>query len=401
MQEDNKVDANIRRHKWITKIAGAISGLYLRLAADYHPCPRYTKEGPFLVISNHVTDYDQFVVGRSFRQHMYYVIGEHTFRSGWISRLLRWAVDPIPCFKATIGTATVRRMLRRLKQGQCVCIFAEGSCSHNGLPNPIPPGTGHLVQRMNCTLITYRIEGGFFIQPRWAKHRRHGYLGGRIVGVYPPEQLREMPVEELNAMILADIGEDAYAANAVRKSPYRGKALAEGLEFELGLCPKCGAMHSIHTRGDRFFCDCGLEGTYDEYGLLHGRGFSFTTVTQWDLWQREEIAKLPEGEEEVFLVEDSPQTLTEIFTDHSMRSVVQGTLRLSNRAIYVGEKRIAFEELERVDIFRHGFLLVNTADQHYYEIRGGEKYPGYLYLLLMRHYLPMRRRAAALAAAAE
>ena len=47
----------------------------------------------FLLISNHVTNFDPFLIGTSLRRHMYLVATEHLFRMGFVSKLIRFLAD--------------------------------------------------------------------------------------------------------------------------------------------------------------------------------------------------------------------------------------------------------------------------------------------------------------------
>ena len=85
----------------------------------HYSCEKYQPEGPTLVISNHVTNYDPFFVAASFPKHqMYFVASEHLFRMGWLSKLIRWLVAVIPRRKGSTGMDTAMACLRQLRAGQ-------------------------------------------------------------------------------------------------------------------------------------------------------------------------------------------------------------------------------------------------------------------------------------------
>ena len=117
-------------------------------------------------------------------------------------------------------------------------------------------------------------------------------MSGHIVNRYSPEELKDMTADEVNAAISRDIREDAYKSQEQSPVRYCGKTPAEHLEKVLYLCPNCHGLATLHSRGSDFFCDCGLFGSYDEYGRLEGDAFSFRTVTEWFIWQREFLPKL-------------------------------------------------------------------------------------------------------------
>ena len=99
-----------------------------RFSAEPIPC-----EGAYLLITNHVTSYDPILLGRSSRkQQIYYVSSEHLFRLGWISKVISHIVDPIPRMKAASGADSVRMMLKRLKDGQAICLLRKASKAGTG-----------------------------------------------------------------------------------------------------------------------------------------------------------------------------------------------------------------------------------------------------------------------------
>ena len=87
----------------------------------------------YIVLSNHVTDYDPILVALSFPKQMYFVASEHLLRKGIASKLLMHFIKPIIHMKGRQGAKTVKQMLRTLQEGNSVCIFPEGNRSFNGV----------------------------------------------------------------------------------------------------------------------------------------------------------------------------------------------------------------------------------------------------------------------------
>ena len=90
-------------------------------------------EGPCLILSNHVTDFDPILVGLSFPEHMYYVAGENVMRMGFLSKLVTRYASVIQRVKGTTDAEAALQILRTLRKGRNVCMFAEGNRSFNGL----------------------------------------------------------------------------------------------------------------------------------------------------------------------------------------------------------------------------------------------------------------------------
>lgn len=365
--------------------------LFVRAKLNFHRHIPQKIEGPFIVMSNHNTDYDPILVCTGIRQHMYAVASEHIFRRGLASKALKFFLDPIARAKGTTAASTVIEMLRRLKKGQNILLFAEGNKSYNGLTNPILASTGKLVKKAKCSLVTYRLTGGYFTSPRWAKKTfRRGRMDGRVVRVYTPEELAKMTAEEVNAAIVSDIFEDAYAGQEASPVRYRSDRRAEGIETALFMCPNCRRLGTVKSKGNDFFCDCGLKGEYDEYGYISGN-FPYKTIRDWDLWELEQFRSgLTYGDDTVYYSVDGLK-LCSVKPELGTETVDSGTLSITGKALKLGNTEFAISEIEDVSIHGSSALIMTVTKKGYFEIPSDEvKYLGRIFLVAIEE---LRRQA--------
>ncbi len=343
---------------------------YLRIRFNY----TYEKckvDGPCLVMGNHDTNWDPLFLGCAFPKQMYFVASEHIFRWGLLSKLLNLILAPISRMKGKTAGDTAMTILRRLKKGCNVALFANGSRSFNGISEDILPSTGKLARASGATLITYRLDGGYFTEPRWNfSGLRRGKIRGRVMGVYSPEQLKKMSVAEVNEIINRDLYVDAYAVQREAMIPFKGKKRAESLESVLCICPKCGALGAMRSEDDRFWCeDCGYEVKYDEYGFFKGSDTVFDSVTDWDKHQskllRDMADKAAEGE---LIFSDSDMELCRVNPDHSTESAGSGSIALyRDRFECCG---LSFPISELGGFALHGPIVVNFSHgEHSYELK--------------------------------
>ena len=349
---------------------------------------RFTKEKApelpdhFLLITNHVTNYDPFIVGVVLKRQMYYVATEHLFSLGWKTRMIEFLADPIPRPKGGNAASAVMEILHRLRDGKSVCLFAEGNTSWDGCTASFPESTGKMIRTAKVPLVTFKIEGGYFGYPRWSYGFRKGPVTGHMVRVYQPEELRAMTPEEINAHVAEDIFEDAYARQEQDPRPYKGKALSKGLEHVLLVCPKCHRIGSLTSTADGFSCACGLTGRYDEYCRLSGEGFSFTTIKAWDAWQKEWIAGLPR-EDGTVLASDEDMVLLQV-EGHKRTEIARGTLSMSARQFSLASLSWSMEELASLEVRLHGIVSFSLTDGRYFELKkaADSDYSGRKYKLL-------------------
>ncbi len=334
----------------------------------------------YIVLSNHNTDFDFLFLALSFPRHMYFVASEHIARWGFLSKIIAVLGAPIMRPKGSVAAGTVKDILRKLKEGHNVALFAEGARSWDGRTGPILPSTGKMVKSAKCALVTYKLTGGYFTSPRWSEGgTRRGYLHGAPVRVYTAEELARMTAQEVNDAINADLWEDAYARQATDPKPYRGKVPAEKLENLLFICPKCGSYDTPHSHVDTVTCDsCGLSFRYDQYGML--KGAPFTTVRDLSDWQ---LAQIKRDAAEGKTYTGPYGTLSTVGYDDSEVLADTGAITLSPHALTCGTTSIPLASISSMDI--HGRKgLVFTAESGYYELKPREN--AMKFLLLYRQY---------------
>lgn len=349
--------------------------LLSRMKFNYR-CPVYDMEGPLLVVSNHVTDWDPLMVGSAFKNHMYFVGSEHIMRQGFLSRLLEYFQPLITRQKGGSAASTVKNMLSEIKQGHSVALFPEGNRTWDGVTREFPRATGKLARTSGATLVTFRLKGGYFSSPRWAGSDIHkGEMYGDIVNVYTPEQLKEMTVEQVNSAIAADIHEDAYATQRKHKIRFRSEQCAEGLESLLFICPKCGKMHRMRSYDNKFFCGaCGNELRFGSSGFFSGDGTVFNNVYDWRVWQSEKIRSLCESaDEESPIFQDEGFGLWRVESGKSAEYLGGGYLRLYKDHLELPTGIcVPIEELVGISIRGQSELHIGTVNGSNFELKSEE-----------------------------
>lgn len=338
---------------------------------------QFTPPGPYLVYSNHVTNADPFLLPLSFPRHMYFVASEHLLR--WrVGGLMLKLAAPIIRLKSRTEWGATMEILRRLRAGHNVCLFVEGERTLDGCTMPIADSAAHLAQICGVTLVTYRLEDGYFTEPRWADTVRRQQMSGRVVGVYSPQQLKAMSRAEVNDLIRNDLAVDAYAVQEREQRSYPGQRLAEHLEIALWLCPCCGQIGSLHSQEDRFYCDCGLKLRYTPLGYLENDGGPeppFTTVRDWWRWQEQQVPALAAAarEGEALLSDEDQILYSGAAGQYQLAEAERGRLALYCDRLEVagpeGRTRVfPFSRMSELCCHEHT-LISFSMDGHLYELR--------------------------------
>ncbi|MBN2621317.1 1-acyl-sn-glycerol-3-phosphate acyltransferase [candidate division WOR-3 bacterium] len=107
---------------------------------------RVPKRGAYIIACNHQSFLDPPVVGICAFREIFFLAKVGLFGlSGWFTRLIE-AYNAIPIS----GTQGLRTAITRLKEGQALAIFPEGTRSKDGCMLPFNPGVGYLA-------VNYRI----------------------------------------------------------------------------------------------------------------------------------------------------------------------------------------------------------------------------------------------------
>ncbi len=368
-----------RRHRFFFELLRPVGYLIalFQFGYTYRKVPKLKE--PFILLSNHVTDFDPILVGLALRKQAYFVASEHISR--WkVFPLLKFIFDPILRYKGTVGAYTVRDMLKRIKEGKNLAFFPEGVRTFDGVTCPILPSTGRLVKRSGSALVTFKLQGGYFCSPNWGeKNFRKGYFHGSPVHVIPAAKLKEMSEDEINQLICDDLYEDAYETQERLHKAYRGKNLAERLENVLFICPECKDKLSLQSSGNQIHCrSCGYEATYDEYGALTG---TFVTVRDWAEWERTTLSSMAENGE---TLSSSSAALYEV-KDGKTSLVSKGSVTLGDGHMSVGDVTMALSDVSDMEI--HGqHELVFARGKQYHELHLGNGVGALPFLWLYKAY---------------
>lgn len=320
-----------RRYQVVYTLLRPAFRLFTRLSYHYTalPAPKLRKDQAAMILSNHNGAMDPFFMALSFRRPIFFVASDHIFRLGIVSAIIRFLVAPIPIVKSQLDLRTLRQIREIIQAGGLVGLFPEGNRSFGGQTMYIPPSTGKLIKQLKCTLILYRLDGGYLTTPRWAVNRRKGFMRGQVVRSIEPEELASMSADEVYRLICDALQVDPFAQQRRLQIPYRGRRLAETLELTLFVCPRCRGLATLGSADDRFHCICGLAVRYTELGFFEpldswsvrqrSEGSFLDNVSAWDQWQRKVLPDLlfnagildPSGREPLFIDRDQKLVLTE------------------------------------------------------------------------------------------
>lgn len=358
--EDRKA---VRRSSLGYRFARAlITPIFARLFAYKAPEISSLPE-PFLLIPNHSTEMDFLLIMHSIPQEVDFVIGEALLRDPALRFLFTTYHHPVIIHKGGGEAQAGMEILKRLRMGRNVCLFAEGNTCFDGLTGSVPKGTGVLAKASGASLVTFRVSGGYLSAPRWGYGLRRGKSWGDLMGVYTPEELRAMPHEAVLAAIQQDLFVDELARQRTDPLRYKSRRGAEGLHHALYLCPECRGMDTMAAQGNTASCsNCGLSVQYTELGFL--KGGRFETVGDWLRWQKASLRDMLRDDPDLAL-KDIGQQLRLIGEDHRVSARAQGTMAMDRRGFSIGDASFTWAEVAGLGIFRKDRLVFTASGEHF------------------------------------
>jgi 1-acyl-sn-glycerol-3-phosphate acyltransferase len=121
--------------------------------------------GGGLVMSNHQSHLDPVLVGLATDRRLNYLARDTLFRFAPFRWLIN-SLDAIPLDREGLGLGGLKETLKRLKRGELVLIFPEGTRTRDGEVGTLKPGFCALARRAGVPLLPVGIDGAFDAWPR-------------------------------------------------------------------------------------------------------------------------------------------------------------------------------------------------------------------------------------------
>ena len=141
-------------------------------------------EGPVLVASNHQSYLDPPLIGNLYQDQMIYLARKTLFRGFGAWLYPKW--DAIPVDQERPDMASLKTIIRRLREGRRVLVFPEGARTLDGRLGEAAPGIGLIAAKSGAVIQPVRISGAREALPRGSARVR---LARITVAIGPPIRL--------------------------------------------------------------------------------------------------------------------------------------------------------------------------------------------------------------------
>lgn len=343
------------------------------------------KGSSFILLGNHVTNYDGFLFQHHAARNVSFVINDKMFRSTFLRNILL-LLDMIPKKKSSNDIQAVRRLFKAKERGDVIGIFPEGRRSWDGVTAPIVKGTATLVKSVKLPVVVGLIKGGTTASPRWRDNDIYrGIVEIEYVQILSKEDVKSMNVQEIMDALIEGLKYNESKYLKEKNIIYKGNNRAKGMERFFFMCPSCRSIGSLKSNGNDIACSCGLKVHYNEYGLLTGGPFDNTA--EWNKWQREQLALLVK-EDEITFYDDAIEFFAAKGYD-PFKLIARGTARLSRHGLTISNTNhyeFSLENLYGVNVQANNAIEFTKDDVCYRlkfpDYRSAYKWQALIYTLL-------------------
>lgn len=357
------------RHRIARNVLAATLGTYSKLRYNIR-IEKFKEQGdrPYLILMNHQTAFDQFFVGVAFRNPVYYVASEDLFSKGFISKVIRYLVAPIPIKKQTTDVQAVMNCIRLAREGATIAMAPEGNRTYSGQTEYMNPAITPLIRRLKLPVAFFRIEGGYGVHPRWSDVVRKGKMRAYVSSVLEPEECQALSDEALYQRIQQEL----YVNEAANTGFFYHKKTAEYLERAIYVCPYCG-LSVFESKNDIIECQsCHRQVRYLPTKELEGVGFDFPFpyVLQWYEHQCDFVNHLnPEDHIEKPIYQDRAD-LSQVIV-YKRKQLLEKNVAVSlygNRIVLKGNTTamdLSFDEVHAVTVLGRNKLNIYIGKELY------------------------------------
>ena len=378
------------RHRVVRNLAWLVLYPYSRIRYGIRTEPfREQGDRAYLILMNHQTAFDQFFIGMSVKGPIYYMATEDIFSLGWVSKLIRWIVAPIPIKKQTTDISAVMTCMRIAREGGTIALAPEGNRTYSGRTLYMNPAIVKMAKKLKLPIALYRIEGGYGVQPRWTDKLRKGRMTGRVARVIEPEEYAAMTDDAL----MAAIREGLFVDEARVSGEFDCKARAEYLERAVYVCPHCG-FSKFESHGHEIGCrTCGRKATYGKDKTLSG-DFPFAFVADWYDYQESFVNSYdPMAHLEEPIFRDTADVSKVIVYSHKERFRKDAPIALYGDRMTAGDITFHFDDITAAACLgRNKLNIYHGSDV--LQFKGDRRFNALKYVNLYFRYRNIRRGEA-------
>lgn len=183
----------------------------------------FPQVGAALICSNHQSHLDPMLVGSTSTRRMNFLAKRELFAVPFLGSLIHF-LDAIPIDReGTASLGGIKESMIRLRRGELVLMFPEGTRTTDGELRPILPGFCAMARRTRVPLIPVGVDGAF---RAWPKGRKFPKIGPKVrIVIGPPitpEEYSHLSDDQLVELLHSKMSE-LFEQARVKKKPQTGE----------------------------------------------------------------------------------------------------------------------------------------------------------------------------------
>ncbi len=156
----------------------------------------FPQQSGALICSNHQSFFDPILIGICFPHRLNFLARQTLFDSRLFGGVIRY-LDAIPINREGMSLGGIKESLKRLKRGEMLALFPEGTRTNDGTVKRLKPGFITLARRAKVPILPAAVDGAYDAWPRDAKFPRLTKLRTVFGPCLSAEQIAELSDEEL------------------------------------------------------------------------------------------------------------------------------------------------------------------------------------------------------------
>ena len=246
-------------------------------------------EPPYMLFATHASMLDFPVMYKAIAPYdANNVVAIDAFRD--VGDFIMRKLGCIPTRKFTKDYHLIRNMCYCAQHYKTViCMYPEARFSLDGTTAYLPESLGKMCKLLKIPVVVLRMYGVFVMSPQWNKPEQKIPLHAELECVATAEEVKALPVEELNARIRTAMQRDDYAWQKENGIEINNPNRADGLHNILYRCPHCNTEYEMYSEGTRLWCNhCGKAWQMSPLSELTAEEgeTEFTHIPDWTKWER-------------------------------------------------------------------------------------------------------------------
>lgn len=326
-------------------------------------------EGPFIIIGNHVMNYDPLIALAYTKPFVKFVAASNNYDNR-LKRILFKIARVIPINKKNSDISTIRTLLNEVNAGNSVGLFPEGGRNWNGETDEIIYSTAKLIKMLKIRVYNQKLTGGYLSTPRWCKTTRKGILNINIYKMLEADEVKKLTVDEIYQLMKEHLYHNEYEYQREAMIPYVGVNYAMYVERLVYGCPVCESMNKIYSDKDEMICPtCNTHGVMDQYGFIKG-DFPYDNLVDFDHHQKRILPVYLDSQfEDLFI----GNVKYKRFENKKIKKQLVNLIIKKNAIVidYFGEDRIEFpyDEISPITLtFENTFTFYQGETRHQFLI---------------------------------